>query len=91
MLPEFIVIFSCLKSIGCSESSAHYFWSNPIAKYRIKETSKEVENFIGPSIVRGVGPILYVLSNGTGTISIDRHFSAQISTQKGFLIFKKEF
>lgn len=91
MLAESLVIFSCLKSVGCSETSAQYFHTYPDVREMIENNGKKVEQFIGPSVVQTIGPVLYAASGGTGTVRINKNFSLQISLKNSILTFNKEF
>lgn len=91
MLPEALVIWACVNSTGCSETSSHYYNINPEVRKIIEKNEKKVERFIGPHTIRTFGPIIYTAAGGTGTMRLYRDFSLQISTKKGILLFSREF
>lgn len=91
MLPEALVIFACVNSTGCSETSSHYFYTHPDVKEMVRKNEKRIEEFIGPYVIQSVGPLFYVAAGGTGTVRLNKYFNLQISTQKSTLMFSKEF
>lgn len=91
MLPEALVIFACLNSTGCQETSSHYYNTNPAFREVVEQNEKKVEKFVGPAVLQTVGPLLYAAAGGTGTVRLDKNFSLQISTKKGMIVFGREF
>ena len=91
MLPEALVIFACIKSAGCNETSSHYYNTHPEFQEMVKRNEKEIQKFIGPAVIQTVGPIIFAVAGGTGTVRLNRYFNLQGSTQKGTLVFIKEF
>lgn len=91
MLPEALVIFACVNSSGCSETSSHYFNTHPEVREIVKRNERIVEKFIGPYVIQTAGPLLYVVAGGTGTVRLSKYFNLQLSTQKSTLVFSKEF
>lgn len=91
VLPEALVIFACVNSTGCSETSSHYFNTHPDVREIVKTQEKKVEDFVGPYVIQTLGPLFYVASGGTGTVRLNKYFNLQISTQKSTLMFSKEF
>lgn len=88
MLPEVLVIFACVNSTGCSETSSLYFQQNPDVKKKIDAKSEQVREYIGPSIVDTVGPLLFVAGGGTGTIKLNKYFSLQLKKDSGIVTFR---
>jgi hypothetical protein len=91
MLPEALVIFACLNSTGCGPTSSHYYNTNPAVREVVERHEKNIEKFLGPTVVTTVGPFLYAAAGGTGTIHLNKYFNLQLSKQVGILIFSKEF
>lgn len=91
MLPEALVVFACLNSTGCSETSSHYYNTHPDVRELVERNEKKIEKFIGPQIIATFGPMIYVAAGGTGTVRLNKFFSLQINHEKGTLVFGKEF
>lgn len=91
MLGEALVIFSCLKSVGCSETSSTYFYTYPDMKEFVDKKAKNVEEFVGPKFIHTFGPMIYAVAGGTGTLKLNKYISLQASREKGTLMFSKEF
>jgi hypothetical protein len=88
VLPEALVLFSCYHSYGCPQTSSLYFSQNPEVKKYIDRQEQKIEVFAGPILVDFVGPALYVVAGGTGTVKINKYFSLQINKQGGTLTFR---
>lgn len=91
MLPEALVIFACVTSKGCNETSSHYYNTHPEVREMVERNSKKIEKFIGPTVIQTFGPALYVAAGGTGTVRLNKFFSLQLNREKGTLVFSKEF
>lgn len=91
MLSEALVIFACVNSTGCNETSSHYYNTHPELREMVDRNSKEIERFVGPTVIQVVGPVLFAAAGGTGTVRLNKYFSLQMSIQKGTLMFGKEF
>jgi hypothetical protein len=52
------------------------------------ETARQ---FIGPKIVDNVGPALFVIAGGKGTVKLSHYWSLQFSKQQGILSFRVDF
>lgn len=91
MLPEALVIFACLNSTGCQETSTHYYNTHPEFREIVERNEKKVEKFVGPKIIAIFGPMIYVAAGGTGTVRLDKYLSLQLNHQQGTLVFNKEF
>lgn len=91
MLPEALVIFAFLNSTGCSETSSHYFNTHPEMKEMVEKHGKRIEEYLGPYVIGTVGPVLHVVSGGTGTVRLNRQFSLQVGIKKTTLMFGMEF
>jgi hypothetical protein len=57
----------------------------------VNVNAKRVEEYVGPTVIQTIGPILYAAAGGTGTLRLNKYFNLQLSTQKGTLVFSKEF
>ena len=91
MLPEALVIFACLNSTGCSETSAHYFNTHPEARKVIKNGEEKIKYYVGPTLITTVGPFIYAAAGGTGTVRLNRYFSLQISKNQNTISYRLEF
>ena len=91
MLPEALVIFACVNSSGCPETSSLYFSYRPEVKKVIDIKAKQARNLVGPRTVDTIGPLLFYVAGGTGNINLHRHLNLQISREKGILVFNWTF
>lgn len=91
VLAEGLVLFACLNSTGCSETSSHYYNTHPHIQEIVQDSEQKVAKFVGPTVVTLVGPLIYAAAGGTGTLRLNRVFSLQVSTKSGKLVFGKEF
>ncbi len=91
MLSEALVIFACVNSTGCSETSSHYYNTHPEIREIVKYNEKRIERFIEPTFIQVTGPIMFAAAGGTGTVRLNRYFSLQMNTKKGILMFNKDF
>lgn len=91
MLSEALVIFACINSTGCQETSTHYYNTHPDFRELIEKDEKKLEKLIGPMVITTVGPIIYAAAGGTGTIQLNKYFSLQLSIKQNSLIFGREF
>ncbi len=91
MLPEALVIFACVNNTGCTESTGIYFSQHPEVKKTIEDKAENARQIIGPRIIDSVGPFIYVVAGGTGTIHIDKYFSLQIRKDSSILSYHLDF
>lgn len=91
MLSEALVIFACINSTGCSETSSHYYNTHPEIREIVQKHEKLAEKYIGPVVIQTVGPVLYIASGGTGTIRLSRNWSLQLNQEKGTLAYRLEW
>ena len=91
MLEEALVIFACLNSKGCSETSSLYYNRRPEMKQVMESHERKLKKVIGPTVVELLGPVLFVAAGGTGTVRIDKTFSLQINKQSSILFLRSEF
>jgi len=91
VLPEALVIFACINNTGCTETSNQYFIYRPDVKRYIDHTGETARQFIGPKIVDTVGPALFVVAGGRGTIKLSQYWSLQFSKQDGIISFRVDF
>jgi len=80
--------YSYTAGSACGSTSSLYFSENPDVKIRLDKDEKMVREYIGPSIVDTVGPALFIVGGGTGTIKINKFFSVQLSKNSGILTFR---
>lgn len=88
MLSEALVIFACVNSTGCPETSSLYFSQNPELKKSLDQKAESIRQYVGPNFVDVVGPALFVVAGGTGTIKINKYFSLQLKKDSGILTFR---
>lgn len=91
LLEEALVIFACVNSTGCSETSSQYYATHPEFRSFVEYEEKRIRNYVGPQVLDTVGPVLFVVAGGTGTIRLNQYFGLQFSRSNGTLTFKKEF
>ena len=91
MLPEALVIFACLNNTGCTETSDEYFRRYPQIKNYIDKEGQHVRQYVGPTIVDTVGPLLFIAGGGTGIIHLHNHFNLQLSKESAKLVFSWSF
>jgi len=91
VLSEALVIFACINSTGCSETSSHYYNTHPEIKEIVQKHEKLAEKYIGPVVIQTVGPVLCVASGGTGTIRLSRNWSLQLGRDRGTLAYRLEW
>lgn len=91
-MQELLVIFACLNSTGCSETSNAYYKSHPELEEMVHQTERKLKNYVGPIIVESAAPIFFVAQGGTGNFKLYGNFSLQIHKyQDTMLIFSKGF
>lgn len=91
LLEEALVIFACLNSSGCSETSNQYFALHPEVKRTIEKKGQDVRRMIGPQIVDSTGPMVFFIAGGTGVIHLTRRLNLQMNKQSGMIIFSKDY
>lgn len=91
LLEEALVIFACIHGTGCSETSNQYFSVHPEVKEIVDHEGRVIREYIGPAVVDTVGPMLFVVVGGTGTIRLNKYFSLQINKETGTLSFRKDY
>jgi hypothetical protein len=97
MLSEALVIFACAGNLstqqgvsGCSNASSLYFQQNPEFKLMLDRDAQQIRYFVGPQVVDAVGPFLFAVAGGSGTIKIDKNFSFNGNIHGGTLVFRLE-
>lgn len=91
MLDAALVIFACLNSTGCQETSARYLHAHPELKQFAKRKERQLKEVTGPFVFETIGPVFFVAAGGTGTIKLHREWNLQVSNKSGMLFFRKEF
>lgn len=91
MLSEALVIFACVTSHGCSETSNQYALENPELVHRLEDEAKSCEKMVGPETVNTLGPLIYFVGGGTANIKLQESLYLQINKQQGILTIKKTF
>lgn len=83
MVLEALVIFSCVNNTGCSQTSDLYYKHNPQVYEEIKIHERRAVKFIGPNVIRFVGPLIHIIStNGTGTVNVYPGLNIELNKQK---------
>jgi hypothetical protein len=92
VIAEALVIFACVNSTGCSETSNAYYKSHPEIEQIVKKNERRIKEFVGPVIVQSSAPFFFVVSGGTGNFKLYGNFSLQIKNyETTMLIFSKGF
>ena len=91
-MQELLVVFACLNSTGCSETSNAYYQAHPEFQEMLRVNERRLKNFVGPTIVESSAPFLFVAAGGTGNFKLYGDFSLQIHQYKNtLLLFNKGF
>lgn len=88
---EFLVIFACLNSTGCKETSTHYYNTHPQMQEIIKTQERKVKRIVGPVFVETFVPMIAFSLGGTGSVRLNKYFNLQINKETTILGFSKEF
>ena len=91
MIAEGLAIFACVNSTGCTETSRHYYNTNPQAQEIVKNSEKLVKRYVGPVVIETAGPILAFAAGATGTVRLHKYLSLQVSRERATLGFSMEF
>lgn len=79
MLGEALVLFACVHNTGCQDTSGVYFQQNPDVKQAVEVKSDQIKQIVGPDVVNYAGPLLFVVSGGSGVLKLTGNSSVQIS------------
>lgn len=90
-MEEILVIFACLKSVGCSETSKHYYSTHPEIQEVARNSERIAKKYVGPMVIETVGPVIMVVAGGTGTIRLNKYFSLQGNKNNATLSFNLEY
>ena len=91
MLAEALVLFACVNNTGCTETSNQYFVAYPEMKKYFDHTAETARQYVGPQIVDNVGPVLFVVAGGKGTVKLSHYWSLQFGRDQGILSFRMDF
>ncbi len=92
MLQEAVVILACVTSKGCSQTSGHYFNTNPESKKIMKKHEKKIRDYIGhEEALLVIGPTLFFAAGGTGTIRLAKNWNLQLNKEKAIISYRIEF
>lgn len=91
MLPELLVLFSCINNIGCQDVSNQYFRVNPEVRDILNRKEIEIKKELGPVVVHFIGPFLYASLGGVATIQLTSCFNVQITSQTGMIKFERNY
>lgn len=91
ILEEALVIFACMNSTGCAETSSQYYVVHPEVKRYIQHKENAAKNYVGPGVIETIGPFVYVAMGGTGNLRISKNFSFQLKREESMLTFRKDF
>lgn len=91
-MQELLVIFACLNSHGCSETSKTYYGYHPELHEFIAYSERRVKKYLSPTLLENVGPFVFMAAGGTGNFKITENISLQINPSRGnFLTYSKGF
>jgi hypothetical protein len=77
-MQEFLVIFACLNSTGCSETSNTYYHYHPEVRKIVQRHEERAKEIAGPVIVKYSAPFFFLAAGGTGNFKIYGDFSLQM-------------
>jgi hypothetical protein len=78
-MEEILVIFACLSSKGCTETSNLYYNTHPEIRQILKNSEDELKRRSNPFFISYVGPAIVAVAGGTGTVKINKHFNLQLN------------
>lgn len=90
-MEELLVVFACLNSSGCSETSNVYYQTHPEVREMIQDKERSIKKYAGPVMIETVGPMIVVFSGGTGNLRLNHLLSLQFTKTNNKLIFNLEF
>lgn len=90
-MEELLVVFACLNSTGCKETSKHYYNTHSKVQEIVKNSEDLVKDYVGPVVIESIGPVLIFSTGGTGIVRINQKFSLQINRDHSILWLSKEF
>jgi hypothetical protein len=90
-MEEILVIFACLNSTGCTETSGLYFNTHPEVREIAHRGERLAKKYVGPFVIESVGPFIMVAAGGSGTIRLNKYFSLQGNKNNATLGFRWEF
>jgi hypothetical protein len=91
-MQELLVIFACLNSTGCSQTSNAYYHYHPEMRKMVEYNEQQLRNFVGPTVVEYSAPFLFVAAGGTGNFKIHGGFSFQVKQYTSpTLVYSKGF
>lgn len=90
-MEEILVILACLNSVGCSETSGHYYNTHPKVQEMARKSERIAKRYVGPVVVEAIGPVLVAVSGSTGTIRLNQYFSLQGNKRNATLSFNLEY
>lgn len=90
-MAEFLVIFACLNSTGCTETSSHYYNTHPHIKAFVEKNERLAREYVGSVVIDTYGPVLAIAAGGIGTIRLSKNFSLQGNRERVTIGFMKEF
>lgn len=91
MIAEGLVIFACLKNVGCEETSNFYYSSHPELREMVEMNEKRIRSYTGPIVINIAGPVAFMALGKTATFKLNKNFNLQMSNQSGTIIFNKDF
>lgn len=91
MIAEFLVIYTCSKSIGCNETSTAYYVTHPDFKQFVQKSEENIKRYAGPIITNYFGPMIYYVMGSTAIVRLSDNFNLQINQQNNTIIFHREF
>ena len=91
MLPEALVIYTCLMSKGCSETSSQYYQTHPQFREFVEVEERRVKEALGPTVIQYWGPFIWAASGQEATIRTSENFYLTFKKETGMITFKRGF
>lgn len=91
-MQELLVIFACLGSHGCSETSSTYYHYHPELREFVEYNERRVKEYVGPVVVESVAPAAFFIMGGTGSFKIVDNLRLQMKQYEDVkIIYSKGF
>lgn len=91
MLPEALVVASCLGQVGCTESWSSYEWARPDTAKTVRARVDQIVNYT-PEIIREYWfPYMVYLSGRKATITVAGPIKVEVSNKVTNLLYIKSF
>lgn len=91
MLPEFLVVLSCLNGSGCEETTSAYRAQNPWVNLSIREAEKELNRIGRPLLVQYWGPALLLAAGKPAVVHLTTQLSISLTPGSQVLFYSGTF